>query len=155
MSDSYEREIKTDLDKKLYADKELKNLFKSKRDEVFANFKRRAIGDSLKEFEEKLYTLLSEKTLQIKYHYLNQIKAKLNSMLEQKLEGIDAKVNKKEYAKFNLFVDEFMAIKHQLEEEYTDSFSKAVIFDNILQKFVRLSEIFIHENTSTSNTNDM
>lgn len=76
-------------------------------------------------------------------------------MLEQRLETIDAKINKKEYAKFNFFVDEFMNLKLQLEEEYTDSFSKAVIFDNLLQKCLRLAEIFVHENTSTLNSNDM
>ncbi len=86
---------------------------------------------------------------------LNNFKHKLNSMLETKLESIDTKINKKEYAKFNFFVDEFMALKLQLEEEYTDSFSKAVIFDNLLVKCLKLAEIFVMENTSTSNVNDM
>ena len=64
------------LDQKIYSEKELKNISKNKKNEIMNAFKKRAIGDSIKDFEEKLQKNLEEKYSELKQNYLVQIKVK-------------------------------------------------------------------------------
>ncbi len=131
------------------------DLHKRIKNEVMDIFKKRALGDSVKEFEGTFEEILRQKYQMIKKMFQSQIEARIKESIEEKLEIFENKINNQEFRSFSDFVIDFKLIKSELDQEFTTPETHEVVLDCLLQFFFKASENFHDDINAISKQNDM
>ena len=140
LSDRYETEIRTELRDKNLTQPEIKKAHKAKRTEMLEIFRKRAMGDDVKEYEEQLNTILKQKYEVIKKSQCDEMREVLREVFDKKLEEFNEKLENKEYKSYIDLVSDLKTIKLDLEKDYTDDFSRDVLHEYMFQKLASSTE---------------
>jgi len=145
LSDRYETETRSEMKDKNLTQPQIKQFHKEKRLEMLEVFRKRAMGDDVKEYEEQLNTILKEKYEIIKKSQCDEMREVLKGAIEEKLEDFKGKLGNKEYKSFIDLVTDLKNIKLDLEKDYHDDFSRDVLHEQMFQKLASSTEELVDD----------
>jgi len=154
LSDTYESKMQEELNKGKITPQSIGDLHKKVKGELMDTFKKRALGDNVKEFEGQFEEILRQKYQMIKKIFQSQIEARIKESIEEKLEVFENKINNQEFRSFSDFVIDFKLIKSDLDQEFTTPETHEVVLDCLLQFFFKAAENFHDDITSSFKQND-
>jgi len=115
LSDRYESEIRSEGKEKTLTQPQIKKLHKEKRLQMLEVFRKRAMGDNVKEYEEQFNTILKEKFEVIRKSQCDAMREVLRQAIEEKLKDFDGKLESKEFKSLFDLISELKGIKLDLE----------------------------------------
>jgi len=86
-------------------------------------FRKRAMGDNIKEYEEQFNTILKQKYEVIRKSQCDEMREVLRQAIEEKLQDFDTKLESKEYKSFIDLISDLKGVKLDLEVVFMRSFS--------------------------------
>ena len=78
-------------------------------------FRKRAMGDNIKEYEEQFNTILKKKYEVIRKSQCDEMREVLRQTIEEKLQDFDAKLESQEYKSFIDLISDLKGVKLDLE----------------------------------------
>lgn len=154
LTEKYDQQMHNDLSKGKITQQAIVDMHKRNKSEVLETFKKRALGDNIKEFEAILEDTLKQRYQTLKKSCNDKIESGVRQFVDERLEEFESKIENKEFSTYTDLVIEFKNIKLDLEEEFKDSESRSFLLDALLQKFMKAAESFQDDINASLKQND-